>query len=215
MQDNRDSTGEYKHHHRAEILAATLLALATIASAWSAYQSSRWHGAEAQLFAGATATRIKAGEAAELAEQEMDTDMNLFAGYIKAYFEGETDLMRFFEGNLFRSEMVVALNAWKATDPVNNPSAPSSPFEMEQYANANLERSQELERAARKKTEEARDAIEHADRYVLLTVLFASVLFFAGISTKFESLRIKVFLLGFGWVVFSATLIALAVQKIG
>jgi len=214
MKNGNGKTGEHKHHHRAEILAATLLALATIASAWSAYQSSRWHGAEAALFAEATATRIKAGEAAGIAEQELEIDTTLFADYVIALFEGQTALVRFYEDNLFRPELQVALDAWKQTDPLVDPSAPGSPFEMEEYENASLERSRRLEVSAQKKSAEAREAIEHADRYVLLTVLFASVLFFAGISTKFESLRIKVFLLGFGWAVFSATLIALAVQKI-
>ena len=42
----------------------------------------------------------------------------------------------------------------------------------------------------------------------MLTVLFASVLFFGGVGTKFESIRIKQFMLGIGVVVFIGAFIA-------
>lgn len=203
-----------KHHHWVEIISAALLAIATVASAWSAYQSSRWHGVEAEMFADATATRIHSNEAANLADQEQSIDAGLFSDYSYAYFEGNLALASFYESNLFRPEMQVAVEAWKATDPLKNPSAPKSPFEMEEYANENMRRSVELESRAREKTAQARGAIGQADKYILLTVLFASVLFFAGISTKFESLKIKIFMLGFGWAIFIGTVVTLMFQKV-
>ncbi len=72
-------------HDWMEISAAVLLALATIASAWSAYQAARWGGYEAKKFAAATAHRIESTKAAELADQEAAVDRGL------AYLAGEQD----------------------------------------------------------------------------------------------------------------------------
>jgi len=57
----------------------------------------------------------------------------------------------------------------------------------------------------------AKKADDHADTYILLTVLFASVLFFAGMSTKFQSKVIKIVILGMGMAVFSFAVVAMAI----
>ena len=59
-------------------------------------------------------------------------------------------------------------------------------------------------------SEHAKDANQRADNYTLAVVLFASSLFFAGISTKLETLTTKLVLLGLGTVLFLGTAIWLA-----
>jgi hypothetical protein len=49
-----------------------------------------------------------------------------------------------------------------------------------------------------------------ADNYMLAVVLFASALFFAGISTKLHSINARRAVLGLGWVLFLGTAIWLA-----
>lgn len=61
-----------------------------------------------------------------------------------------------------------------------------------------------LREQAEAAAKEAVDANQTGDNYVLTTVLFASVLFFAGISTKFQRRRIKVALVALGLVAFVA-----------
>ena len=61
---------------------------------------------------------------------------------------------------------------------------------------------------------EAREAIERSDRYVLLTVLFASVLFFAGVSTKFKKPYASIPVILMGYVLFIFAIIVLAFQPI-
>jgi hypothetical protein len=51
---------------------------------------------------------------------------------------------------------------------------------------------------------------ERADNYMLAVVLFASSLFFAGISTKLTDSTARVGLLALGWIVFVGTVIWLA-----
>jgi hypothetical protein len=44
---------------RLDLVAAVLLALATVATAWSGYQASRWNGEQAKAFSRASALRIE------------------------------------------------------------------------------------------------------------------------------------------------------------
>ena len=202
------------HGDWLEIVAAVLLALATIASAWSAYQASRWGGVEARNFCDANADRVLAAEEADIAEQEFAIDVEMFVEFTEAMYHGEQEALEYFENVLFRDEMKVAVNAWLATDPWNTPSAPETPFDMPQYKNENREKSKVLQKSANEKQEVATQAIEQSDRYVLFTVLFASVLFFAGISTKFKAPHIRILVLLMGVVLFTSSFVFLYFQKI-
>ena len=62
---------------------------------------------------------------------------------------------------------------------------------MEEYRIAETADALELQETADRRAQQARDANQRGDNYTLLTVLFASVLFFAGISTKFEGRRVQ------------------------
>ena len=159
-----------------------------------------------------TRPRIHSSEKYDAAFQQIAADAAAFSDYVLAYSQQDIKVVAFYESNLFRPEMKTALEAWKATRPLQNPGAPRTPFEMKEYRNANLEEAQALERDATKYTESADKAIQNADRYVLLTVLFASVLFFAGISTKFNTLKIKYGLLAGGVVLFFSAVVVLLFQ---
>lgn len=201
-------------HDWLEIVAAVLLALATIASAWSAYQSATWGGHEARTFAAATAHRIESTKAADLADQEMAVDRQMWVEWIKAYGSGQAQLADYYEKHVMSDELRTAFDRWKATDPLSNPDAPDSPFEMPEYRNVNMEKSDALEAQADEETTEAREAVERSDRYVLFTVLFASVLFFAGISTKFRARKVRLAVLLMGTLLFVASLVIVVMQPI-
>jgi hypothetical protein len=202
------------HGEWVEVFATVLLALATIASAWSAYQAARWSSQEALRFNEATALRVQGEEVDDLADTELDIDVEMFVDYLAVLRAGDAEGAAYFETTLFRDEMKTAVAAWKATDPLSNPEAPAVPFEMEEYRNSNREKSQELEREAQGKVEAARNAIHNSDFYILLTVLFASVLFFAGISTKFKAPGVRVAVLLIGTVFFLGSLVVLLTQPI-
>ncbi len=202
------------HGDWLEIVAAVLLAIATIASAWSAYQASRWGGVEARNFCDANADRVLATEEADLAEMEYAIDVNMFVDFAGVLYKGEEDAIQYFERVLFSDEMEVAVKAWLATDPMNNPDAPDTPFDMPEYKNASRDKSKELQKSADEKQDVATRAIEQSDRYILFTVLFASVLFFAGISTKFKAPHVRIMVLAMGAVLFTTSFVFLCFQSV-
>jgi hypothetical protein len=68
-----------------------------------------------------------------------------------------------------------------------------------------LPEEQELDLLSQKSEEQiqmAKQANQNGDNYILLTVLFATVLFFSGVGTKYKTFLIKVFMLGGGAIIF-------------
>ena len=168
----------------------------------------------ADAFNRSSAYRVHAAELYDLADQKMDIDVELFVDYLAVSRSGDEEGARFFKENMFSPEMKKAVEAWEATDPFNNQEAPATPMRMPEYKNEDLEKAKEMDRKGGKSSKCGRIAIEHADRYVLLTVLFASVLFWAGISTKFSSANMRIIMLGFGGLFFLCCTVAVFFQPL-
>jgi hypothetical protein len=198
-----------RFEHRLEIAATVLLALAAVATAWSSYQSSRWHGQQAKAQSGSIAARVESTRAASVANRQIQVDVALFTQWIDAYARDETELEAFYRKR-FRDEFRPAFDAWVATKPRTNPDAPLSPFAMSQYKLAANAQAEQLEAKAAGLSKDVAVYIQRADDYVLAVVLFAASLFFAGISTRLHSRDARVGLLGLGWIMFLGTAIWLA-----
>jgi hypothetical protein len=186
---------------RIDTIAAALLAVAAVATAWSSYQASRWTGEQAKAFSAGNAARVESTRASSLANAQTQVDVAVFTSWVDARLRGETDLATFYEER-FRPEFQPAFRAWLATDPFEDPSAPPSPFAMDEYRLAATQEANELSATAEASAELARTNIQRATNYVLGVVLFATSLFFAGISTKLNSTRLRGAILAVGCVVF-------------
>jgi hypothetical protein len=180
-----------------ELVATLLLALATLGIAWSGYQGARWSGKQAEEYSASNAARAHANRVATAGAQDRTQDLLNFNRWLEVTTDGNQQLADLYQRR-FRPEFLPAFQAWLATDPLHNPDAESSPLREPQYRVANLERSNELQKQGDIHFEEARRATDHTDNYVLTTVFFATVLFFAGISMRFtwRSMRITVLVLG-------------------
>ena len=96
---------------------------------------------------------------------------------------GNAELAGFYEQR-FREEFQTAFDAWQATQPLTNPDAPLTPFALREYKLADADRAARLNREAGVRSDAASVANKQADEYMLAVVLFATALFFAGISGK-------------------------------
>ncbi len=200
-------------HNRTELLATVLLAVATVATAWSGYQSTRWNGEQSKAAARANALRIDSAKAAGLANTQTEIDVATFTQWINAYAQKQTQLTAFYFKR-FRKEFRPAVNAWVATRPLKNPDAPLTPFAMPQYKLDARAESDRLDAEAELYAAQARRNIQRASNYVLGVVLFASALFFAGMSTKLSSPRLRVAMLSIGCAVFLLTALWIATSPV-
>ena len=79
-----------------------------------------------------------------------------------------------------------------------------TPFDLESYAPVSEQNAQELNAKADELGAEAREANQRSDNFVLVAVIMASVLFFAGVGTKFKGRGIRLVMLAMAFVLFVA-----------
>ncbi|MET1058611.1 MAG: hypothetical protein ABWX84_03385 [Nocardioides sp.] len=188
-----------------EIVATALLVLTAVATSWSSYQATRWHGEQAATANRTSALRIQGASAAALGEAETQVDVATFIAWVNADQAEDEQLAEFYVAR-FRPEFKTAFDAWQATRPLTNPSAPPTPFAMPEYQVANRNKATQLNKAAEASALRVGENIQRASNYVLTVVLYAVVLFFAGMSTKLKSRRLRTITLVAGCVVLVCTL---------
>jgi hypothetical protein len=198
---DRDLAEPGRSKRRVEIAATVLLSAATVLTAWSAFQSTKWSGVQAIRFSQASASRTESVRASTAAGQQTIADVTVFTAWLTATDEGQSHLAGLLAAR-FRGEFKTAFEAWESTSPLTNASAPATPFAMPGYELANSRRATQLEATASAQFTQATQANQRADNYILLTVLFALVLFFGAVSTRFDSRGLQIALLSVGAVVF-------------
>ena len=177
-----------------ELAAAVLLSLATLGIAWSGYQAAKWSGLQSRRYAQASSARAEANRATVAADQDRTQDLLNFNRWLEVSTEGNQPLADLYRRR-FRSEFQPAFLAWLDQDPLHNINAVASPLYMPQYKLASAAKADQLETLGTRYFNEGRDATEHTDAYVLTTVFFAAVLFFAGISSRFDWQKMRAVLL--------------------
>jgi hypothetical protein len=185
--------GPLRFQSRLELLATVVLTVATLLTAWSAFQSGKWSGVQATSFSEAGATRTESSRASTTGGQLATIDVTLFSQWADAASNDNFDLADFWFER-FRDEFKPAMEAWIGDQVVGDPNVvvpDGTPFELDEYVLADIEEADRLAQEADDKAATARQANQRSDNYVLSTVLFASVLLFAGIATKFESTPVK------------------------
>ena len=198
---------------RIELAAAVLLACAAVTTAWSGYQASRWNGEQAKTASAVNKTRIQAARADNLATSQTQVDIATFVQWVDAYAKQEDELASFYRER-FRAEFKPAFEAWVKTRPLRNPGAPPTPFAMPQYRLAAADEAARLDAREALLAAEVRTDIQRSTNYVLGVVLCAVALFFAGISTKLASRRLRVAMVGLGWLVYLVALTWIATSPV-
>jgi hypothetical protein len=173
-----------------ELLVTVLLVVAALATSWSSYQATRWNGEQAAAAGRTNAIRIDAARADGLARTQTQVDVATFIAWADADLRGETKVADFYVDR-FRDEFRPAYDAWIAEEPLTNADAPTTPFVMEEYQVAAKKQAEELDAAAEASAAEVRLDIQRSSNYVLTVVLYAIVLFFAGMSTRLSNRRLR------------------------
>jgi len=192
-----------------EIAIAILLSLSTVGSAWCAFQSTLWNGNQTFELAESNKAGRDASEGVVISMERKSFEAILFIHFIEALSEEKEELANFFYQR-FPENLKKATDEWLKTNPMKNPNAPKSPFEMDSYTLPEEKLSKDLRQLSSDKMETAVKSNKNADTYVLLTVLFASVLFFAGIGSTIRRKEMRLILIIMAICLFTGTVIALA-----
>jgi hypothetical protein len=197
-----------------EVVVVLLLSVTTILTAWVGFQASKWGGAMSISFSQASTARIEASRLEGVANRKLDIQSSLFAQWVEATGSQNVPVADFLQTR-FPEPLATAFDAWIALEPLKNADAPLSPFDMTEYAIPELAQSADADRRADAKFAQALANTQRGDNYTVLTVAFASVLFFTAISERMRTPRGRYVLLGLGIVLFvAATVLLLTFPKL-
>jgi hypothetical protein len=107
------------------------------------------------------------------------------AEWIKAESAHNTKLADLFERRIL-PEFRPAFEAWKKTDPLNNPNAPVGPIMMSNYHSSKADEAAKLEDQAAATFDQGNIAREHSDQYVRVTVTLATLLLLISLAQRFR-----------------------------
>jgi hypothetical protein len=189
-----EAAGESLGQTILEIVEALVLAIVAIATAWSGYQAALWTGQQSELYGQASKLRVQAEGAATAANQERLYNASTVVEWLKAEANNDKRLTTLFERR-FLPEFRPAFEAWKKTDPLNNPNAPAGPQLMAEYRSSKSEMAARLNDKATEVFDQGTKGREYSDQYVRATVLLATVLLLIAISQRFKTRLVRVGLL--------------------
>ncbi len=216
-----------------ELIATILMALAAILTAWSGFQAAKWSGVQANSFSSAGAVRTESTRASTTGGQLAQIDVATFLNWLNAAvedlrlgeipdpeatggYEPTPNTPSGFLFERFRPGFEPVAQAWLATNPFTDPAAPATPFSMDTYEASvpQFATAAELEMQADELASTARDANQNGDNYVVMTIMSALVIFFAGLASKLGKARNQAIALGVGVVIFVGTVITVLSQPI-
>ena len=173
-----------------EIVEALVLAIVAISTAWSGYQAELWTGHQAELYGQASKLRVQAEGATTSANQERLYNASTVVEWLRAESQGDKKLAALFERR-FLPEFRPAFEAWKKTDPINNPNAPAGPQMMTEYRSEMTQAAARLNDQATEVFERGTRSRQRADQYVRVTVTLATVLLLMAISQRFKIRKVR------------------------
>src|SRR4051794_6100758 len=184
-----------------ELTAIILLSVTAILTAWTGFQASKWGGAMSISFSQASTARLEAARMEGIANRKQTIQVSLFTQWLQAHQAHDEALTKFLTER-FPEPLASAFPAWVATKPLITPGAPSTPFEMPQYVIPELVAAQAADARADGKFREALRNNQRGDNYTVLTIGFATVLFFAALSGRMRSSGAQWSLLAIGGILF-------------
>lgn len=178
---------------------AIILAIAAVATAWASFQASVWANAQSDAQSASAIQRSDANRAASEAVSQSVVDSQMWIAWVEAVGSGQRQRAGFLRDR-FSPALDKAQKEWLGTVPVDGDGNPSkvpdgTPLNLASYVVPAQIQADQMSTKAEESLAAADEASNTGTKYVMLAVLFALVLFFASVATKFTSPRIQVALI--------------------
>jgi hypothetical protein len=196
-----EKPGESLRKKWIEPVVAVLMALTTLCTAWCSYQSAAWTRQTNRLMNESNALERSAALLDVQGSQALIVHTSMFMQLLAAQHAGNEKLASFY-AERFPPDVKKAYEAWLAQKPFENRAADAHPFVPNLYQVRGAAEAAAARANAERRIVEARDAGNRSGQYLANTVLFATVLFFAGTAGKFEQPRVRLFAAAFGVALF-------------
>jgi hypothetical protein len=187
---------------KIDAIFAILLLIGTLSTAICVYQATRWNGIQANDYGESAMFRTESTKITTIANSQVIIDVQLYLSWVDAVRKGDQTEAQFIRER-FRNEFKPSFEAWIAEANSTTPIPLGTPFDRPEYSIAKYKESALLEENATAAFQQGTDANENSDMYISITVLFAIVLFFCGVYSKWESMKIQLGLLVVALLIFS------------
>ena len=167
-----------------EVLAVVLLGLATVGTAWCGLQASLWNGEQGDLANESGAQRIESSRLFGLATQTIAYDASTIEAYSGAVIDGDEQAQEFYRTSLLRPGLLPFLEKWQAQ--LQSGGQPPNLITDPEYLASLQGEYKALDAQAEELIVQAEEAGRTGDSYILTTVLLATALFFAGVTSSFR-----------------------------
>lgn len=188
---------------------AVILAAAAVATTWASFQASQWSNAQSDEQSVSAILRSDANRASSEATSQSVVDSQMWISWVEAVGAGQKDRAGFLRDR-FSPALDQAQLEWLGTVPVDADGNPArvpdgTPLNLASYVVPAQIQADDKSDKAEARLAVADEASNTSTRYVMLAVLFALVLFFASVATKFTSPKIQVALILVGLVLLVTT----------
>jgi hypothetical protein len=183
-------------------VVALLMALTTLCTAWCSYESAAWTRQSNRLMNEYNALERRAALLDVQGNQALIIHASMFMQLLAAQHAGNEQLASFY-AERFPPDVRKAYDAWLAQKPFENRAADAHPFVPNLYKVRGTEEAATARADSAQRVTEARAAGNRSGQFLANTVLFATVLFFAGTAGKFEQPRVRLLAAAFGVAVFA------------
>jgi hypothetical protein len=190
-----------------EVLAAILLGLAGILTAYAAYNGALAGGDALKGYTQSARTTADANGYYNDYSQTYNADQALFLQYQLLVEHGDTDTAAVIKDTLFSEALTTATDAWDAQP--DTADSPRTPLEVDEYVIEAYTTANDLTDQADAQFTDAQNIDDRGDNFDLAAVFLAVSLFFAGIAALFKVRKIQIAML-----IGSALLILPGVQAI-
>src|SRR5207302_3238205 len=197
-----EKPAESLRRKRIEPVVAVLMALTTLCTAWCSYESAAWTRRSNRLMNESNSLELQAALLDVQGSQALIVHTSMFMQLLAAQHAGNEQLASFY-AERFPPDVKKAYEAWLAQKPFENRAADPHPFVPNLYKVRGAAEATTARANAAARIAQARDAGNRSGQYLANTVLFATVLFFAGTAGKFEQPRVRLSAAAFGVAVFA------------
>jgi len=178
---------------------AIILAIAAVATTWASFQASQWSNAQSDAQSASAIQRSDANRAASEASSQSVIDAQMWVSWVEATAnrqKGRADFLR----ARFSPALDKAQKEWMGDVALTADGIPvripdGTPLNLPSYVVPAQLHADEYSTKAEESLADADTASNTSTRYVMLAVLFALVLFFASVATKFTAPKIQVALI--------------------
>lgn len=183
MSDEQQTPAESEGRDWSELIAAILLGIAAVLTAYAAYYGALAGGDALLNYTQSSRTTADANGFYNDYSQTYSADQALFLQYQLLVERGDTETAEVIKDTMFSEALTTATDAWQA---LPEGEGPATPLDTDEYVIEAFDTAEQLTAQADAEFDEAHKIDDQGDNFDLASVYLAISLFFAGIAMIFK-----------------------------